>query len=137
MALFGKTEKKATPTPAAKESRVAHRDSDSARPVVGREVFCRICDKRQQFSRCWLRVNFEVRCPCCGMAFENPAEPYMKFQAACPQCGENLEQPGFEYGLCDGCGSKYELVPGTKPGLLPNKKQRAEMEKHGKAWMRE
>ena len=46
---------------------------------------------------------------------------------------EFLEQPGFEYGQCDGCRSKYELVTGAKPGLLPNKQQRAEMDKVGKA----
>jgi hypothetical protein len=56
---------------------------------------------------------------------------------ACPQCGELLEHPGFEYGLCDVCGSKHELVPGTRPSLLPNKVQREAMAKHGRVWRHE
>lgn len=128
MALFGRDERK--------RSREAKTPA-SVRPLVGREALCRICDARRQFSTCWLRANYEVQCQCCGLVFENPALPYQKSLPACPRCGECLEQPGFEYGLCDGCGSKYELVPGTKPGLLPNKQQRAEMDKHGKVWMRE
>ena len=103
------------------------------RPVVGRAAFCRICNARRQFSKCWLRVEPVRRCPCCGKVFENSAEIYKHFQPTCPACGEFLEQPGFEYGHCDGCRSKYELVTGAKPGLLPNKQQRAEMNKVGRA----
>lgn len=44
-----------------------------------------------------------------------------------------LEQPGFDYGLCDCCGSKFEIVEGTKPGWMPNKDQRAAMARFGKA----
>ncbi len=125
MALFGKGDKgKAR----------ARRGADEALPVVGRRAFCRICDDYRQFTKCWLRAQHIAKCPECGLVFQNPAELYEKFQPACPRCGEFLEQPGFEYGICDGCGSKYELVPGTKPGLLPNRQQRAEMDKHGKIW---
>ncbi len=81
-----------------------------------------------------MRVDVFFQCPCCGLEFGDPEPFYKEIQPACPQCGEFLEQPGFEYGLCDGCGSKYELMPGTKPGLLPNKEQRAEMDTHGKVW---
>jgi hypothetical protein len=69
--------------------------------------------------------------------FENPAALYNKNQPACPTCGEFLEQPGFEYGLCDGCGSKYEIMQGTVPSLLPNKKQRHAMNKVGKSWSKD
>lgn len=75
-----------------------------------------------------------TQCTACGLAFPNPAELYKKFQPVCPRCGEYLEQPGFEYGLCDGCGSKFELVVGAKPGLLANRQQREEMNKLGKVW---
>ena len=102
--------------------------------VVGRRAHCRICDDYRPFSKCWLRMRQMTRCPGCDSAFEDVAELYRKFQPACPQCGEFLEQPGFEYGLCDSCGSKFELVQGTKPGLLPNRRQRAEMDKLGKVW---
>ncbi len=74
------------------------------------------------------------QCPCCGLAFDDPVQLYRRFQAVCPQCAEPLEQPGFDYGLCNSCGSKFEIVEGTKPGLLPNRQQRAEMDKHGKVW---
>lgn len=107
------------------------------RPVMGREALCRVCNDRKPFTRCWLRVGPIRQCTCCGLVFENPAELYARFQPICPQCGEYLEQPGFEYGLCDVCGSKHELVTGSKPGLLPNKQQRAQMDKLGKVWRRE
>ena len=68
------------------------------------------------------------------MTFEDLDMVYRRFQPACPACQEFLEQPGFEYGFCDGCGSKYEIMTGSKPGLLPNKAQRAEMNKHGRSW---
>ncbi len=99
---------------------------------MGRKVHCRLCRGYQQFTRCWLRNKHVKQCPCCGLVFEDVAELYRKFQPSCPRCGECLEQPGFEYGICDGCGSKYELVQGAKPGLLPNKKQREEMDKIGR-----
>ena len=129
MALFGRGEKK-EPAQESPEASVA-------RPVMGREAFCRICSKRQTFTRCWLRVDPFKRCPCCGLVFPDPAFLYSRSMPACPRCGEYLEQPSFEYGLCDVCGSKYELVTGTKPSLLPNKAQRAKMEKEGHAWRRE
>jgi len=107
------------------------------RPVLGREAFCRICGSRQQFTRCWLRVGYVAPCPSCGAVFNDPAALYKKTLPECPRCGEYLEQPGFEYGLCDGCGSKFEVVAGSKPSLLPNKQQRAEMEKLGHAWRKD
>lgn len=125
MALFRKGDK---------EKPSAAQNPNQGAPVIGRRAHCRICDDYRQFTKCWLRPKFLTQCPGCGLPFENPGELYKKFQPACPRCGEFLEQPGFEYGLCDSCGSKYELVPGTKPGLLPNRQQRAEMDKHGKAW---
>jgi hypothetical protein len=123
VALFGKGDKTK-----------AERDPNEGVPVVGRRAFCRICDDYRQFTRCWLRPKQVTRCPECGLVFENVEELYRKFQPACPNCGEFLEQPGFEYGYCDECGSKFELPTGAKPGLLPNRKQRAEMDKFGKVW---
>lgn len=111
--------------------------SSHTRPLAGHESFCRICNQRRQFSRCWLRVDRLTQCLNCQAVFENPAAVYRQDLPVCPRCGEYLEQPGFEYGLCDGCGSKFELTAGTLPGLLPNAKQRAEMEKSGKVWRRE
>lgn len=108
-----------------------------ARPTVGRESLCRICSTRRQFTRCWLRVDMMTQCPGCGDEFQNPAQLYAQFQPLCPKCEEYLEQPGFEYGFCDVCGSKHELVTGAKPGLLPNRQQRAEMNKNGKIWRKE
>jgi hypothetical protein len=112
----------------------ARRPVEEAHPLVGRVIYCRICDKDLMFTRCWRRMVQMQKCPCCGLVFDNPAELYKRFQALCPQCAEPLEQPSFDYGFCDGCGSKYEIMEGSKPGLLPNRKQRAEMDKHGKAW---
>jgi len=122
VALFGKSEK-----PSSKHSH-------EAVPVVGREVYCRICDAYRPFTKCWLRQQPMTRCPECGAIFHDVEALYRKFQPVCPQCGAFLEQPGFEYGLCDVCGSRFEIVTGAKPGLLPNRRQRAEMAKHGKAW---
>lgn len=99
--------------------------------LLGKEVTCRVCNKRTQFSKCWLRSAPVTTCPCCGARFEDVAALYKKRIPACPQCGEFLEQPGFEYGICDVCGSKFEIMHGTIPGLLPNKKQRMEMDKYG------
>ncbi len=74
-----------------------------------------------------------AKCECCGLDFPNPAKLYEPFQPICPQCEEFLEQPGFEYGICDGCGSKFELMSGTLPGLLPNRAQREAMNKVGRS----
>ena len=124
MALFGRGDKPA-PAPG--------KPQEDLRPLVGREVYCRVCDAARMFTRCWRRGSVMRQCPCCGLVFENPAVPYKLFAPACPKCAEPLEQPGFDYGICDGCGSKYEIVEGTKPGLLPNFQQRKDMDRHGKA----
>jgi len=109
----------------------------SIRQLPGRTIFCRICSADRPFSRCWERLGPLRACPGCNAVFENPAQLYQLTLPACPHCGEYLEQPGFQYGLCDGCQSKYEIVPGTRPSLLPNKRQRDEMDKFGKSWSRE
>jgi len=127
VALFGKGEK-------ARAKSQPIRNPNEAMPVVSRNAFCRICDDYRTFTKCWLRPRHMTQCPECGLAFGDVAELYKKFQPVCPKCGAFLEQPGFEYGLCDGCGSKFELVTGAKPGFLPNGQQRAEMEKLGKVW---
>lgn len=123
MALFGRG-----------NSDKAKKGVEETHPIVGRVIYCRICDAERMFTRSWRRNMQMQKCPCCGAAFENPAALYQHFQPVCPRCAEPLEQPGFDYGLCDGCGSKYEIVEGAKPGLLPNQVQRAEMDKHGKSW---
>lgn len=127
MALFGKGNK----------SKEAKRPAETTRSLTGRKAYCRVCDSHQLFSRCWLRIGYVAQCPCCGLVFDDPPFLYKRFQPTCPRCHEFLEQPNFEYGTCDGCGSKYELMPGTRPGLLPNKAQRQEMDKHGKIWRME
>jgi hypothetical protein len=106
-------------------------------PTLGKSAHCNTCGTTQAFTRSWLRVKQVTQCTCCGNALPNAAELYKKRQPACPTCGEWLEQPGFEYGLCDGCGSKYEITEGCKPSLIPNQKQRAEMDKIGRAWSRD
>lgn len=105
-----------------------------AKQVLGRNVYCRICDNYTDFTKCWLRVKPLAECMGCGTAWPNPRALYEETQPSCPECGEWLEFPGFEYGLCDVCGSKYELVEGAKPSLIPNKKQRQAMDAVGKAW---
>lgn len=132
MALFKK--KPDDPSPNAPRAQqtpspnvLSGQQDEGARPIMGQTAFCRICDGRRQFSRCWLRAAPVRRCTCCGMVFPDPRKLYHLNLPACPQCGEFLECAGFQYGLCDGCGSKFELMPGTRPGLLPNKKQRAQM----------
>ena len=100
-------------------------------PLEPREVYCQVCVKKQKFARCWQR-NLPMRqCPCCGLIFQSVEALYKQAVPLCPQCKEPLEQQYFDYGLCDGCGSKYEIVPGTKPGMLPNKEQRKQMAQHG------
>lgn len=127
MALFGRSDKeKDTGGGAA-----------ATRPVLGRDAYCRICAKRQTFTRCWQRPRPLAKCEACGAPFDNPAAIYGKNIPACPKCGEYLEQPGFEYGLCDACGSKFEFAQGAKPSLLPNRAQREAMDQVGHVWTRE
>lgn len=128
MALFGRKDK---PKPAAGAPAVDKGPQD-VHPIVGRTIHCRVCGADRQLSRCWRRTALMRRCPCCGTIFESPGKLYREFQPSCPKCEEPLEQAGFDYGLCDGCGSKYEIIEGTKPGLLPNRQQRAAMAQHGK-----
>jgi len=102
------------------------------RPLVGRAVYCRVCNANRSFTRCWRRMGYVRQCPCCALEFADLAAIYRLAQPQCPRCAEPLEVPDFDYGLCDTCGSKFEIMEGTKPGLLPNRAQRAEMEKHGR-----
>ncbi len=125
MALFGKRDKGAAGSKDAGDG--------GKHPIVGRRIYCRICDKEQMLTRCWRRTEMMRQCPDCGQTFETPQHLYARFQPSCPKCEEPLELPGFDYGLCDGCGSKYEIVEGAKPGLLPNRRQREEINKHGRA----
>lgn len=106
--------------------------SDPVHPLVGRELPCQICGTRQMFTRSWRRKVPLNQCPCCGLQFESVEKIYRQFQPQCPKCEEPLEMPGFDYGFCDACGSKFEIVTGTKPGLLPNRQQREAMKKYGK-----
>lgn len=99
-------------------------------------AFCRVCKAYKKFSRTWLRVSYVRTCPCCSVAVADVEQVYKSVLPTCRRCGEYLEHPGFQYGLCDGCGSKFELVAGGKPGLLPNKKQRDAMDRWGKTWVR-
>lgn len=78
-----------------------------------------------------------TECPHCHLEFSDIEKLYQKRQPMCSKCGEFLESPGFEYGACDGCGSKYEFVDGAKPSLLPDKRQRDEMDQVGKAWTKD
>lgn len=123
--------------PPGKPQNQPNSPTTEVRAVMARSAYCRVCKDYRNFSRCWLRTGMVPKCTCCGIEFENPAALYRKFQPACPRCGEFLEQPGFEYGLCDGCGSKYELIQGTVPSLLPNKKQRDTMNQVGKSWSKD
>ncbi len=102
-------------------------------PTAPQQAYCRICREKRTFSNCWMRRVPLTQCECCQAPFEHPEALYKKIQPACPRCEEPLEQPGFEYGLCDGCGSKYELTAGTPPGLLPNKQQRDKMNAIGRS----
>lgn len=126
MALFGRKDK---------SNGASEKDSGDTgmRPIVGHSIYCRICDAERMLTRCWRRTEMMRKCSACGQTFETPKLLYARFQPACPKCEEPLEQPGFDYGLCDGCGSKYEIMEGTKPGLLPNKQQRTEINSHGRA----
>jgi hypothetical protein len=102
-------------------------------PLVARQAWCSVCDASVTFTRIWRRAAKMRSCPTCKDVFENPDQLYIRFQPACPKCAEPLEQPGFDYGFCDRCGSKFELMEGAKPGLLPNQQQREVMNKHGKS----
>lgn len=123
MALFGK-----------RVSEPQENADSGKRLVVGRKAYCKVCRDYRQFSRCWLRMRHITTCELCKTLFEDAAALYRRHLPACPRCGEFLEQPTFEYGLCDGCGSKYEITDGAAPCLLPNKKQRDEMARFGKSW---
>lgn len=127
MALFRRND-------AAKDEAKPASSTPEARSVIARNVYCRICEAYTNFSKCWLRIKPLTKCMGCGTAWPNPRSLYEETQPSCPTCGEWLEFPGFEYGLCDVCGSKYELVEGAKPSLIPNKKQRDAMDAVGKSW---
>ena len=122
MALFGKKK-----DPAAKPE-------SEMRQAASRTAYCRICKAEKVFSPCWERVGLLQRCTFCRRPFADPEKLYARHLPVCPGCGEYLEHPSFLYGLCSGCGSKYELMPGAKPSLLPNKSQRESMDKQGKSW---
>ena len=117
MALFRKKKDKSGASAVVEESR----------PLLGKQAYCRLCRGDRQFTKAWLRMRPLAICTCCGHAFEDPGTLYAQNQPACPKCREFLEHPGFEYGLCDGCGSKFELVDGAVPSHLPNYQQRKEM----------
>jgi hypothetical protein len=101
--------------------------------TIARDAPCRICKGMRHFSRCWLRPRMLTACTHCNAPFDDPRALYALRQPACPHCGEFLEHPGFEYGLCDDCGSKYELVENCVPGLLPNAQQREAMNQTGRS----
>lgn len=122
MALFGLGDRGKKPAAAATPTHL----------LPAKQAWCRICEAPRTFTRSWRRVAHVRECPCCQAAFEDVGRIYAAFQPQCPRCEELLEQPHFEYGLCDGCGSKFELMEGSKPGWLPNLAQRREMAKHGK-----
>ncbi len=124
MTLFGKKEKE--------EAAPAPQRPAGMTPLVGKKAFCTICNDYRQFSRVWKRTEPVRQCTCCGTAFENVGQLYAAFQPKCPRCAEFLEHPGFDYGLCDACGSKFELVDGAKPGFLPNLQQRQHMSRREK-----
>lgn len=123
MALFGR-----------KTEKVSAKPESTMRQAAPRTAYCRICNADKQFTTCWERTGMLQQCTFCRHPFDNPAKLYQRNLPACPSCGEFLEHPTFIYGLCSGCGSKFELMPGTKPSLLPNKRQRDAMDKHGKSW---
>lgn len=106
-------------------------------PLPAKKAFCTVCNKEQTFTKCWRRNAMVRQCTSCNTPFENAGQLYQKRIPVCPHCGEHLEHPGFDYGLCDGCGSKFEVMDGTKPTMLPNKEQRASMEQYGRVWSKE
>lgn len=110
------------------------KSEQDAYPLVARRAWCSVCDAYRTFTTVWRRATKICTCPNCGVVFDDVEALYRRAQPACPACREPLEQPDFDYGYCDSCGSKFELVEGGKPGLLPNQRQRDEMDKHGKSW---
>ncbi len=118
------------------DKRAAANATPEVHPTVGKSAHCHICGKHQTFTKSWLRAKPVTQCTCCGHALPNAAELYKKRLPACPTCGEWLEHPGFEYGLCDGCGSKFEITDGCKPAHIPNQQQRAAMNNVGRSWSR-
>ena len=101
-------------------------------PLPPFHTYCRICDDKQTFTKRWRRIRLALNCEHCGIILDEVRELIDTFQPACPRCEEFLEQPAWEYGICDGCASKYELLEGTQPNLLPNKFQREQMDRIGK-----
>jgi len=106
---------------------------DNIQRLPSREVFCRICNKATTFSHVWKRISPQSYCMNCGYEFPDVDLVYMPFGPRCPQCEEPLEAAGFDYGLCDECSSKYELVPHTKPSWLPNQAQREKINQQGRS----
>lgn len=106
---------------------------DNVERLEPREVFCRVCEKKTQFSYVWRRKSPQIYCMNCNLEFTDVQSLYNKFGPKCPQCEEPLESLDFDYGLCDDCGSKYELVAGSKPSWLPNQAQREDMNRTGRA----
>ncbi|MCD6287743.1 MAG: hypothetical protein J7M12_01375 [Candidatus Hydrogenedentes bacterium] len=106
---------------------------DNVDRMEPRQVFCRVCGKVTQFSYVWRRKSPQVYCMNCGLEFDDVQSLYNKFGPKCPRCDEPIESIGFDYGLCDECGSKYELVAGSKPSWLPNQAQREEMNRFGRS----
>lgn len=107
---------------------------NAVHPLVSRVIFCTICRGERPFSKCWKRSGMVTTCTACNQPLGDPRTLYHhQQQPKCPHCEEYLEQPDFEYGICDGCGAKYEIMQGTKPGLLPNKQQRDSMDRHGRS----
>ncbi len=103
-------------------------------PLMPKEVWCAVCNAQRTFTKVWRRAAMMRTCSNCGLQFPDAEALYKRSQPMCSRCREPLEQPNFDYGYCDTCGSKFELVEGGKPGLLPNQRQREEMDKHGKSW---
>ena len=122
MALFGKG-----------SNEKGQKSGAEAAPTMARDAHCRICRASRHFTKCWVRLRPLAVCPCCQSPIEDPQGAYRRHVPQCPRCEEFLEHPGFEYGVCDGCGSKFELVNGALPGLLPNKRQRDAMNEHGRS----
>jgi len=126
VALFGRKPEDNQQSPQAASS--------GMQAAPAKRAFCRLCGDHQMFSKCWMHMGQLKTCGCCNTPFEDAAKLYGKNLPACPRCGEYLEQPGFVYGVCDGCGSKFELMDGAVPSLIPNLQQRRDMRKFGKAW---
>ena len=127
MGLFRRNKK------AAEEPALVEDGPGGGSTTLARDAHCRLCNGPRHFSRCWLRPRMLTACTHCNTPFDNPKALYAMRQPACTHCGEFLEHPGFEYGLCDDCGSKYELVEGCVPSLLPNAEQRDAINRTGRS----